>query len=191
MPVEETYYPSGAVHARRTTENGQPANGWSVEEFHVNGQPARIECWSHGLLIEVKMWNDEATLVTHQIYNHRLKQLVNRPDVKPYARPNVVVGFGHMGFYFRHLPAIAAYIGAEYDEDALDAAYHRWMHRAAPEREPDEEWEPETQAWLLKGSRMRFGLWFEEGEMLYQWQLWAPDEERYWEARAFMEALPR
>ncbi|RYY89798.1 MAG: hypothetical protein EOO15_05215 [Chitinophagaceae bacterium] len=191
MPIEETYYASGALRTRRKLEGDRPANGISVEEFYENGQPARCESWSHGLLIEYKTFAEDGTQTAHKIYNHRLKELVDRPLVTKTERPNVVVGFGHMGFYFEHLPAIAAFIGGDYNEDDLYAAYQRWMNREPPERNPDEDWEAQVERWYLPGTRMNFALWFEEGEMLYQWQVWARDEESYWEARAFMEALPR
>ncbi|RYY64758.1 MAG: hypothetical protein EOO12_08795 [Chitinophagaceae bacterium] len=191
MRLQEERYPSGVLCSIRRLENDVPANGWSVSEYFENGQLARAECWSHGLLIELKTFEEDGTQRAHRIYNHRLKQLVDRPVLKPYERPNVVVGFGHMGFYFQHLPAIAAYIGAPYNEDELEAAYQRWMDRPRPEREEGSEWEPETERWGIAGPSLRFSLWFEEGEMLYQWQLWAPDEAAYWKARAFLESLPR
>ncbi|RYZ17448.1 MAG: hypothetical protein EOO16_24180 [Chitinophagaceae bacterium] len=193
MQLQEERYPSGALCSVRRVENGAPANGWSVSVYFENGQLARTECWSHGLLIELKTFEEDGAQRAHQIYNHRLKQLVDRPVVQPgnTVRPNIVSGCAHMGFYLRHLPAIAAYIGATYDEDELMRIFNGFFASPMGNTREHSDDGPLTLQWRLGGPEMVFYILFEEGEMLYFWHLRAPDEESYTAARAFMEALPR
>ena len=88
-----------------------------------------------------------------------------------------------MGTYFRVMPAIAAYIGAEYNEDELDAAYKKFINAPEPEVElPDDDearkgiyWDH----WILQGKVLRFVIQFEKWEMLYFWMVRCPDEETY------------
>jgi hypothetical protein len=146
-----------------------------------------MECYSHSLLIEYKILNEGGEILEHKIYNHRLKQLVDRPKLVPGPRPNVVVGCAHMGFYFKHLPAIAAFIGAAYDEAELERVYHDFITGDGPDYDSDEE--SRITNFRLEGTRCNFALQMEAGEMSYFWHLWARDEKSYEEARSFMELL--
>lgn len=108
------------------------------------------------------------------------------------VRHNTVSGTAHMGFYFKHLPAISKFIEAEYNADELDKAYQDFIKSPSPYddmQHTDEEWEAEIVSWRIQGNNMGFVIGFEHGEGYYQWSLWTKTEEDYERARNFMESL--
>ena len=149
------------------------------------------QCYSNSLLIEQISYDEQANIVSHKIYSHAVKGLVDKPVVKPLPKPNVVSGYGHMGFYFEHLPRIASFIEAEYSESELFAAYNAFLEDIDNVDYYSEEWlkKEKEYSWGMVGKAMRFRIWFEPGEMLYQWSLTAGNEDDYWKAREFMEKL--
>lgn len=177
-------YPSGNIQEEKHMRNGIPANGWSRKVFHENGAVHLAECYSHSLIIEQLFCDEAGILLAHKIYSHKQKQLIDKPKQTMVERPNVVTGYGHMGFYFKHLPAISKFIEAEYDEAALEKAYHDFITTPVPD-----ELDGSEVHWGITGKEMRFSLWFERLEGYYQWHLWAKDETGYEKARHFMESL--
>lgn len=88
--------------------------------------------------------------------------------MKPRKR-NIVEGVAHMGTYFNVMPEIAAYIGADYNEDDLDQAYQKFINTPEPEEDipyHDDEarkgiyWDH----WILQGKELRFIIQFEKGK---------------------------
>jgi hypothetical protein len=187
--LEENFYPSGQIKETRYAQNGQPSNGWTARSFYETGMLQREQSFSHGSIIEQVEYDETGRIRSHKIYSHGQKKLIDKPVSKPSPRPNVVSGYGHMGFYYRFLPAIAEFIGADYKEESLDKAYQDFLADANTYELTDEDYEEREYRWSLQGKRMNFALWFEKHEMLFQWHLWAKNEEDYEEARAFMESL--
>jgi hypothetical protein len=91
-----------------------------------------------------------------------------------------------MGFYFQHLPTVAKFIKADYDENDLDRTYNAFISAASDDDNFDFDKE---YSWILRGIEMSFGIQFEKYEMLYFWNLCARNEDQYREAKDFMESL--
>jgi hypothetical protein len=177
-------YSSGNTREEKWLRNGTPANGWSRKTFYENGNIELHECYSNSMVIEQLFYNETGEITAHTIYSHAQKKLIEKPKQLEVHRPNVVEGCDHMGFYFKNLPAISQFIGAEYNEDELEKAYHEFIN--SPYEGGEEE---RTQHWGLEGKEMRFSLWFERSEGYYFWHLRAKDEEGYQKAKDFMERL--
>ena len=184
-----SYHPNGLPDSVAYFREGIPANGWSRKEWWENGNLKQADCFSHQLLIESVTFDENGNKQGHLIYSHRLKTLVNKPIVTNIVRHNTVSGCAHMGFYFRHLPAISAFIGAAYEEESLEKAYRFFLEKVSADEEIDTSEMEFT--WTLRGTHMTFMIRFEKYEMLYQWGLFAKTEANYATAKAFMEQLPR
>ena len=183
--LRQEAYSSGILKEERWLHNGTPANGWSRKIFYESGKLELQECYSNGMVIEQLFYNEKGGQVTHKIYSHKQKKLIDKPKQEKVHRPNVVSGYSHMGFYFKHLPVISQFIGATYNEEELWKAYHDFMNSPMP----DDNTETSDKFWGIRGKEMRFGLWFESGEGYYQWHLWTNSEAGYEKARLFMETL--
>lgn len=181
-------YPSGSLLEEYYLRDGQPANGWSRKLFYETGQLQLAECFSHSLLIEQITYSPDGTIAAHKIYSHSKKQLIDRPVPGPVVRHNVVSGCAHMGFYYHHLHAIAAFIGANYVEEELEQAYQSFIAEASDDENFDY---CKEYTWRLKGAQGSFSISFEKYEMLYFWHLAADTEERYEAAKRFMDQLER
>lgn len=177
----EERYSTGETRTISYHRYTSPANGWSRTEYYREGGKKAEECYSHSLLIERIEYDKAGNVCAHKIYNQRLGKLVDKPAPAPAIRPNVVIGYNHMGFFFHFLPAISKFLGAKYEEGDLQRAYHEFMN--------EEEVSNHEKAWCLRGGSMGFTIIFEKQEMIYQWSIHAPDEEAYQRARAFMEKL--
>ncbi len=184
--VIKTFYASGNLRSVQYIRNGKQANGWSAKEFFDNGKLQLAKCFSHSLLIEQIRYDENGTVILHEIYSHSQKKLIKRPEVKQIIRPNIVSGCGHMGFYYKNLPAISNFINAEYDEDSLEKAYKTFNKEASD----DEHFDFEKQyLWRLRGESMTFTIQFEKYEMLFFWYLSAQNEQQYAKAKHFMDNL--
>ena len=183
----QTFYNSGPQREKQYLRNGIPANGWSRKEYFENGNLKFAECFSHELIIEQVHFDDTGSIISHKIYSHAKKELIDRPVITTIFRHNTVSGVGHMGFYFQHLPAISQFIGAGYDSNELDKAYQEFI-KAISEDE-NLETDDGQFSWGIEGESMGFTIGFEKYEMLYQWSLYTKSEEQYAKARQFMEQL--
>jgi hypothetical protein len=180
-----TYYPSGNIQEEFFLRNEVPANGWSRKLFYENGTIQLVECYSQFLVIEQLHYDEANNLLAHKIYSHKQKQLIDKPKQTITIRPNVVMGSGHIGYYFEHLPAISKFIEADYNEADLEQAYQDFI---TLEDKADKQDENEVK-WVIKGKEMQFAFWFEKGEAYYQWHLWTNDEISYQKAKHFMQSL--
>jgi len=182
----QSFYPSGNVQEEKYLRNEVPANGWSRKLYYENGTLQQAECFSHSLLIEQIIYNESGNVISHKIYSHSKKELIEKPTVTKVIRHNSVSGVAHMGFYYRHLPAISQFIKAEYDESNLDEAYNVFLADAGNDDEFDFDKE---YSWRLKGETMSFIIGFEKYEGYYQWALATRSESDYEAAKTFMENL--
>lgn len=188
----KSIYPSGKLKESSYLRNGQPANGWSRKLFYEKGALQLQECYSHSIVIEQLGYDEEGNIISHKIYNNRLKQLIVKPVQTVVIPHNTVSGTAHMGFYFKHLPAISKFIGAVYDEVDLDKAYQDFITSPSTYnniKKADDEWEEENTPWKIQGNNMGFTIAFEHGEGYYQWGLWTKTEEDYERAKGFMDNL--
>lgn len=181
-------YPSGKIKEESWIRNGDPANGWSRKTFYEHGGLQLHECFSNSMVIEQLHYDASGSLTAHRVYSHKAKQLIDKPVQTKVIRPNVVDGCEHMGFYYRHMPAISRFIGAIYNEDELSKAYDDFIELPMPEG--DEE-EARVKTWSIRGPEMGFAIHMEKGEGYYFWHLWAGSEEAYESAKNFMAALDR
>lgn len=184
-PKISSFYPSDNIQEEKYLSNSISANGWSRKTFHENGSVQLAECYSHSLIIEQLLYDETGNLLAHKIYSHKHEQLIDKPIQTVVKRPNVVEGCDHMGYFFKYLLAISKFIEAEYDEAALEKAYHDFIHSAPTENSEDEP----PVYWGIAGKKVRFLLRFERNEGYYQWQIKAEDERGYEEARHFVESL--
>jgi hypothetical protein len=190
--VIKSHYPSGKIREEKYVRDGKPANGWSRKSFYENGKLALHECFSHELVIEQLFYSEEGELTAHKIYSHSQKKLIDKPKVTVVQRPNVVDGCAHMGFYYKHMPAISEFIGAEYKQEDLEKAYNNFINTPYPNEEKEnagDEWDDQIVTWRLQGKNMSFLIGFEHGEGYYHWNLRASNETDYEKARNFMESL--
>ncbi|MCW3074540.1 MAG: hypothetical protein JWP69_1609 [Flaviaesturariibacter sp.] len=182
----QTLYPSGQVQEEKYLRNAVPANGWSRKLYFENGMLQQADCFSHSLLIEQVTYDESGNLSSHKIYSHAKKELIDKPKVTEVIRHNSVSGVAHMGFYYRHLPAISQIIKAEYDEGSLDEAYEAFLEEAGNEEDFDFDKE---YSWRLKGETMSFIIRFEKYEGYFQWTLATSSEADYERAKAYMDSL--
>lgn len=188
------FYESGAIKKEWFLRSDAPANGWSLKEFYESGHLKMAESYSHSLVIEQVFYNEGGEITAHKIYSHSQKKLIDKPKQAPLPRPNVVTGTAHMGFYFHHLPDISKFIGAEYDEAALEKAYREFINTPFSYHDlenSNDDWEDPIVSWVLEGTDMSFIIGFEHGEGYYQWLLYTKTEEDYERAKQFMNNLFR
>ena len=167
--VSKQLHPDGALHLYIAIKDGKPANGWSSKKYYPNAALQEEENYSNGLLIEKITYNESGAITEHKIWNNRLKQLIDKPAAPKLQRPNVVVGCSSISACLEQLPAIGAFIGADYDQDSLVKSY-------------DEE--PE---WQMKGKQMSFTIYWDKEEVSHFWHCHCASEELYWKAREFLE----
>lgn len=107
------------------------------------------------------------------------------------TKRNIVDGVEHMGSFYRAMPHVAAFIGADYDPDDLEKAYKEFCDIEFPDEDnplPDDHdgkgywWDN----WVLKGKEMTFVICFEKYEMLFGWSMACPDEETYLKAKTVL-----
>ena len=105
------------------------------------------------------------------------------------TKRNIVDGIEHMGSFYRALPAIAAFIEADYDENDLEKTYEDFCNIEIPEEPlPDDHdgygvW---WTNWTLKGKELNFTICFEKYEGYFGWAIPCPDEETYLKVMDFM-----
>lgn len=190
--IHTKIYPSGKLKEADYLRKGIPANGWSRKLYYERGAIQLQECFSNSLVIEQLVYDEEGNILSHKIYNHRLKQLIDKPVQTEVIRHNTVSGVAHMGFYFKHLSAISKFIESEYEEEKLEKAYHDFIHIPSPYddmKDKDEKWEEQYATWGMIGKEMNFIIGFEHGEGYFHWELQSKSEENYERARFFMESL--
>ncbi len=190
--VKVSFYPSGKTCEEIYEKDGKPANGWSRKVFFENGDVWIEECFSHDIVIEQIEYKEDGTLESHMIYSHAKKKLIDKPTWVPPTRPNVVTGCSPMGFFLDKMPAIAEFIGAVYSEEEFLKRYDEAVDAVA-EREssdgPASTDDDEDVSLKIAGPEMKFGIWFDPHEIVFQWHLWAKSEEQYEKAKEFMEGL--
>jgi len=150
-------------------KDGKPANGWSSKKYYPNAAMQEEGNYSNGLLIEKINYDDSGTITIHKIWNIRLKQLIDKPAAPKLPRPNVIVGCTPFQNYVKQLPAISAFIGADYNQDSLFKSYN------------------EEAEWKIKGEQMSFSIYWDKDEVFYQWHCHCATEGLYWKARKFLE----
>ena len=168
--VSKRLHPDGTLHLYTAIKDGKPANGWSSKTYYPNTALQEEENYSNGLLIEKIYYNESGAIITHKIWNNRLKQLIDKPAAPKLRRPNVIVGCTRLHNYVEQLPAISTFIGADYDQDSLFKSFNE---------------EPE---WKMKGEQMSFTIYWDKDEVFHQWHCHCATEELYWQARKFLES---
>ena len=167
--VSKQFYPDGTLHLYTAFKDDRPANGWSSKKYYPNAALLEEDNYSNGLLIEKITYDESGTISIHQIWNNRLKQLIDKPAAPKLLRPNVVTGCSSLYDYLKKLPAISEYIGANYEEDSLLRSYN------------------EEAAWKIKGEQMSFTIYWDKNEVSHFWHCHCATEELYWKARKFLE----
>ncbi len=107
---------------------------------------------------------------------------------------NIVEGIEHMGSFYRAMPAIAAFIEANYDEADLDNAYENFMNMPEPDASLTDDHDGYGvywTNWILKGKDLNFIICFEKHEMLFGWHIRCPDETTYLRVKDFMGTVLR
>ncbi len=168
--VSKQLYLDGSLYLYIALKDGNPANGWSSKKYYPNAALQQEENYSSGLLIEKINYDESGAITTHKIWNNRLKQLIDKPAAPKLQRPNVVTGCSSISACLEQLPAISAFIGADYDKDSLFKSYNE---------------EPE---WKMKGPQLSFTIYWDKDEVFHQWHCHCATEELYWQARKFLES---
>ena len=168
--VSKQLYPDGTLHLYAALKDGKPANGWSSKKYYPNAALQEEENYSNGLLIEKIHFSESGAITVHKIWNNRLKQLIDKTAAPKLQRPNVIVGYSSLYEYRQQLPAISAYIGAQYEEASLLRSFN------------------ENADWKMAGERMSFSISWDKQEVSHQWHCHCATEELYWKARKFLEA---
>lgn len=174
----EQLYPNGMLHSVTVVSNGKPANGWSSKTYYPEVKLHEEENYSNGILIEKITYDENGMIARHKIWNNRLRLLIDKVAVPKLPRPNVVAGHGSLTTYLNALPVIAIFIGAEFDKASLLTSYDTFLKT-----------DDEDQNWRLEGKEMNFTIYWEQGELSYQWHCHCYTEERYWKARLFLEKI--
>jgi len=175
--VLKQLYPNGTLYLYTVLKEGKQANGWSRKKYYPNASLEEEENFSNGLLIEKINFGESGIIISHKIWNNRLKELVDKPAAIQLPKRNVVTGCASISYYLKHMPSISEFIDADYHEDSLIQFFSTSSTSG----------EGET-IWRLTGKQMSFTIYWVYDEVFYQWHCHCATEELYWEARNFLQA---
>lgn len=166
------------LYSVTVVNNETPANGWSRKTYYPESKLQQEENYCNGILIEKITYDENGFIAEHKIWNNRLRLLVDKVAPPKLPRPNVAMGHGTLTTYLNALPAIAIFIGVVFDKEALLKSYDTFLNT-----------DDEDQNWRLKGTQMSFTIYWEHGELSYQWHCHCCTEGQYWKARTFLENI--
>ena len=175
--VLEQRYPNGTLYSYTVLNRGIQANGWSRKKHYPTGSLQEEENFSNGLLIEKINYSESGTIISHKIWNNRLKELVDKPPVFPLPKHNVVTGYAAMSNYLKHMPSISEFIQADYQKDSLMQSFKSSMTTGEKEAK-----------WTLSGKQMSFTIYWDCDEIFYHWHCHCTTEELYLKARNFLDS---
>jgi len=173
--ISKQIQPNGTLYLYTVLQDGKPANGWSSKKYYSDGKLEEEENYSNGLLIEKISYNESGVITEHKIWNNRLKQLIDKPAHPKFPKPNVITGLCHLCDCIPHLPAISEFIGAVYDKNSLPQSNEAFRKSAQGKAK-----------WMMTGKQMRFYIYLEDWDGMFQWCCHCDTEELYWKAREFL-----
>lgn len=193
--IQQEWYPNGQLKVETHYSGNQLSNGWSYTSYFPDGQVQQQQCYSHGQLIEQKIYDDQGQVTSHTIWNHRLQQMVDRPVVTPATqtvRPNVASGCMTVSSIIEILPIIADLIEAPDQSAELLAAHNVYYGDPFNYNDEDEEEESEPRTdedeiWELKGQKGSLRVRFERHEGYLFYNIRTPDIKDYERARQLVE----
>ena len=190
--IKQERYSNGQLKEEIHYNGTQLANGWSYHTYFPNGQLQLQQCYSHGQLIEQKTFDENGSLTTHTIWNHRLQQMVDRPVVTPASqtqRPNIAQGCMTIYGIEEILPYIAELIEAPNRSEELLAAHDLFYGYSDNEEEKDieEEEKSDEESWRLEGNKGSLSVLFERSEGYLFYFIHTPDINDYEKARQLVE----
>ncbi|MDP3392913.1 hypothetical protein [Sediminibacterium sp.] len=175
--VLKQQHSNGSLHLYTVLRDGIHANGWSRKKFFPNGSLEEEESFSNGLLIEKINFSEQGDIISHKIWNNRLREMVDKPAIIQLPKHNIVFGCASINYFLKNLPSISEFIQGDYHEELLIQSFINSSKLG----------EEET-AWTLKGNQMNFTIFWDCNEVIYNWQCHCFTEELYMEAKKFLDS---